>query len=184
MEQTESTEARISRYQLFLVFSRITLSGFGGVMFWARRTLVERERWLTEKQFVELLTLAQLVPGPPGLNLTVLFGHRFGGWTGAAAAVGGFLLWPCLVVIGMGVLYQHYGALPQVQRALAGMSIVAAALIFSTFIKMTEVLPRRWRPCLFAVLAFVGVGILRWPLLWVVGTLAPLALFAAWKEKP
>jgi len=183
MEQTVAPQARVSRYELFLTFSRITLSGFGGVMFWARRRLVERERWLTERQFVEFLTLAQLLPGPPGLNLTVMVGYRFGGWTGAAAAVSGFLIWPCLVVIGMGVLYQHYGALPQVQRALAGMSIVAAALLFTTFIKMAKVLPPRWRPWLFALLAFIGVGVLRWPLIWVMGALAPLALFAAWKEK-
>jgi chromate transporter len=183
MEQTESRKAQISGYELFLTFSRITLSGFGGVMFWARRSLIERERWLTERQFVELLTLGQLLPGPPGLNLTVMVGYRFGGWTGAAAAVSGFLLWPCLVVIGMGVLYQHYGAVPQVQRALAGMSIVAAALLFATFIKMAKVLPPRWRPWLFVMLAFVGVGVLRWPLFWVMGALAPLALFAAWKEK-
>lgn len=183
MEHTESPKARISPYQLFLTFSRITLSGFGGAMFWARRWLVERERWLTEREFVELLTLGQLLPGPPGLNLTVLVGHRFGGWTGAAAAVGGFVGWPCLVVIGMGVLYQHYGAMPLVQRALAGMSIVAAGLLFATFVKVAKVLPRRWRPWLFAMLAFVGVGVLRWPLFWVMGALAPLALFAVWKVK-
>ena len=183
MQQTESHKAPVSRYELFLTFSRITLSGFGGVMFWARRSLVERERWLTEQQFVELLTLGQLLPGPPGLNLTVMVGYRFGGWTGAAAAVSGFLLWPCLVVIGMGVLYQHYGAVPQVQRALAGMSIVAAALLLATFVKMAKVLPPRGRPWLFVMLAFVGVGVLRWPLFWVMGALAPLALFAVWKEK-
>jgi chromate transporter len=183
MQQTESPKSRVSRYELFLTFSRIALSGFGGVMFWARRSLVERERWLTEQQFVQLLALGQLLPGPPGLNLTVLVGYRFGGWTGAAAAVSGFLVLPCLVVIGLGVLYQHYGNLPQVQRALAGMWIVAAGLLLATFIKMAKVLPARWRPWLFVMLAFVGVGILRWPLFWVMGALAPLALFAAWKEK-
>jgi chromate transporter len=183
MEQTESHQARVSRYELFRTFSLITLSGFGGVMFWAQRRLVERERWLTDQEFVELLTLGQLLPGPPGLNLTVMVGYRFGGWAGAVAAVGGFLGWPCLVVIGMGVLYQHYGALPQVQRALAGMSIVAAALLLATFIKVARVLPRRGRPWLFVMLAFVGVGVLRWPLFWVMGALAPLALFAVWKEK-
>src|SRR3989454_10356407 len=128
MQQTEFYKPPVSRFALFLTFSRITLSGFGGVMFWARRRLVEQERWLTEQEFVELLTLGQLLPGPPGLNLTVMVGYRFGGWTGAAAAGAGFLGWPCLGVIGIGVLYQQYGALPQVQRALAGMSIVAAAL--------------------------------------------------------
>ena len=183
MPQTESHKPQVSRSELFLTFSRITLSGFGGVMFWARRSLVERERWLTERQFVELLTLGQLLPGPPGLHLTVMVGYRFAGWTGAAAAVSGFMLWPYLVVIGMGVLYQHYGALPQVQRALAGMSIVAAALLFANFVKLAKVLPPRWRPWLFATLAFVGVGVLRWPLFWVMGALAPCALFAAWKEQ-
>jgi len=110
MQQTEFYKPPVSRFALFLTFSRITLSGFGGVMFWARRRLVEQERWLTEQEFVELLTLGQLLPGPPGLNLTVMVGYRFGGWTGAAAAVAGFLGCPCLVVIGMGVLYQQYGS--------------------------------------------------------------------------
>src|SRR6266700_2751598 len=131
MEQREFQKTRVSRFALFLTFSRITLSGFGGVMFWARRRLVEQERWLTEQEFVDLLTLGQLLPGPPGLNLTVMVGYRFGGWTGAAAAVAGFLGWP-------------------------------------------------W---LFVMLVFVGVGVLRWPLLWVIGALGPWAVFAAWKEK-
>ena len=59
--------------------------------------------------------------------------------------------------------------------------VYAAGLIFATFIKVAKVLPRRWQPVLFAILAFVGVGVLRWPLIWVIGALAPLALFAAWK---
>ncbi len=144
---------------------------------------MEQQRWLTEWEFVDLLTLGQLLPGPNVLNLTVMVGYRFAGWTGAAAAVAGFLGGPCLVVIGMGVLYQEYGALPQVQRALAGMSIVAAGLLLATVIKLAKVLPRQWRPWLFGILAFVGVGILSWPLLWVMGGLAPWAVFAAWKEK-
>jgi chromate transporter len=181
--QTESYRPRVSRFALFLTFSRISLSAFGGALFWTRQGLVERQRWLTEREFVELLTLGQLLPGPNVLNLTVMVGYRFAGWTGAAAAVAGFLGWPCLVVVGMGVLYQHYGALPLVQRALAGMSSVAAALLLATAIKNSMVLPRGWRPWRFGMLAFVAVSILRWPLLWVVGALAPWAVFAAWKEK-
>jgi chromate transporter len=183
MKHSEFFNPPVSRAALFLTFSRITLCGFGGIMFWARRRLVEQERWLTEQEFVDLVTLGQLLPGPPGLNLTVMVGHRFGGWTGAAAAVAGFLGWPCLVVIGLGVLYQQYGALPQVQRALAGMSIVAASLLLATFIKVAMVLPRRWQPWLFVMLAFAGVGVFRWPLFWVIGALAPWAVVAAWKEK-
>jgi chromate transporter len=167
---------------LFITFSRITLSAFGGAMFWARRELVERLGWLTEREFVDLLTLGQLLPGPPVVNLTVMVGYRFAGWTGAAAAIGGFVGWPCLVIVGMGVLYGQYGTLAQVQRALTGMSIVAAALLLSTALKLATVLPHRWRPWLFGALAFVGVGVMRWPLLWVIVALAPWAVFAAWRE--
>jgi chromate transporter len=183
MEQTNSHRPQVSAFALFLTFSRITLSGFGGLMFWARRGLVERQRWLTEQEFMDLLVLGQLLPGPNVLNLTVMVGYRFGGWTGAAAAVAGFLGCPCLVVIGMGVLYQQYGALPHVQQALAGMSTVAVGLLLATVIKLATVLPRHWRPWLFGVLAFVGVGVLRWPLLWVMGGLAPWAVLAAWKAE-
>jgi chromate transporter len=182
MQQSESNQPRVSRTAVFLTFSRISLSSFGGALFWARRGLVEQQRWLTEREFVDLLTLGQLLPGPNVLNLTVMVGYRFSGWTGAAAAVAGYLGWPCLVVIGMGVLYQQYGGLLLVQRALAGMSIVAAGLLLATVIKLALVLPRHWRPWLFAVMAFVGVGVLRWPLLWVMGALAPLALVATWIE--
>ena len=183
MERTDPDKKHVSRLALFLTFSRISLSSFGGAIFWTRRQLVERQRWLTDREFVDLLTLGQLLPGPNVLNLTVMVGYRFAGWTGAASAAAGFLGWPCLVVIGMGVLYQQYGALPQVQRALAGMSIVAAGLLLATVIKLAMVLERRWRPWLLAVLAFAGVGVMRWPLLWVIGALAPWAVFAAWNER-
>lgn len=183
MDEEELHKAQVSRFALFLAFSRISVSSFGGAIFWARRELVERQRWLTEREFVDVFTLGQLLPGPNVLNLTVIVGHRFAGWTGAAAGAAGFLGWPCLIIVGMGMLYQHYGALPQVQQALTGMSSVAAGLLFATVVKLAKVLPRGWRPWLFGALAFVGVGVLRWPLLWVMGALAPWALFAAWKEQ-
>ncbi len=183
MNETLPNKSRINAFTLFLTFSRITLSGFGGLMFWARYVLIERRRWLTEREFIDLLVLSQLLPGPNVLNLTVMVGYRFGGWMGAVGAIAGFLGCPFLVVIGMGVLYQHYGSLPQVQRALAGMSIVAAALLLATAIKFALVLPRRIRPWLFGLLAFVGVGVFRWPLLWVIAALAPLAVAVAWKKE-
>ncbi len=183
MEQTKSTAPSVSRLALFITFSRISLSSFGGALFWARRGLVERQRWLSEREFVDLLTLGQLLPGPNVLNLTVMVGYRFAGWTGAASSVAGYLGWPCLVVIGMGMLYQQYGALPQVQMALAGMAKVAAGLLLATVVKLAVVLPRRWRPWLFGMLAFAGVGIMRWPLLLVIAGLAPWAIFAARRDE-
>jgi chromate transporter len=87
------------------------------------------------------------------------------------------------VVIAMGVLHQRYGAFPPVQQALTGLSAVAVGLLLASVLKMATVLRREWRPWLFGVLAFVGVGVVRWPLLIVMGALAPWAIAAAWKGK-
>jgi chromate transporter len=172
----------IGALQLFLTFSRITLSGFGGMPFWTRRALVERQRWLTEREFVELMAIGQLLPGPGTLNLAVMVGQRFAGGVGAIAAVAGLLGWPALIMIALGTLYQRYGALPFVHHALTGMSAVGAGLLLASGIRMAAVLARQWRPWLFAGLAFAGVGIGRWSLIAVVGVLAPFAIAAAWKE--
>ena len=183
MEQTETTRPRVTNWALFLAFSRITLSSFGGALYWTRRELVDRLRWITDREFAELLTIGQLLPGPNVLNLTVMVGNRLGGLAGAAVSVAGYLGWPILVVVGMGIFYQHYGSLPQVQQALSGMSKVAAGLLLATVIKLAMVLPRHWRPIGFCVVAFVAVGIMRWPLLWVIAALGPCAVFLSWKAK-
>ena len=172
----------VSALTLFLTFSRITLSGFGGMPFWTRRTLVERQRWLTEREFVELLALGQLLPGPGTLNLAVMVGQRFAGGMGATAAMAGLLGWPALIVSALGMLYQRYGALPVVHHALTGMSAVGAGLLLASGVRMAAVLPRQWRPWLLAGLAFAGVGLVRWPLMGVMAALAPFAIAAAWKE--
>ena len=183
MEQTESTRPPITKLSLFFAFSRITLSSFGGALYWTRRELVDRLGWVSDREFVELLTIGQLLPGPNVLNLTVMVGNRLGGLIGAAASIAGYLGWPILVVVGMGVFYQHYGAVPQVQQALAGSSKVAAGLLLATVIKLAMVVPRQVRPWAFGVVAFGAVGIMRWPLLWVIAVLGPCAVFLSWKAK-
>jgi len=168
--------------ELFLAFSQLALSGFGGVLPWAHRTLVERKGWLTQREFVDTLALGQLLPGPNIGNMAVMIGYRFAGYAGAAAAFAGLVGGPFLIMIALGLLYSSYGALPLVQQALSGMSAVAAGLVLATGLKMSGSMKRRWRPWLFTVLALAGVGALRWPLLLVVGALAPFAIIAAWRQ--
>jgi len=173
---------RVSPLELFLAFSQLALSGFGGVLPWAHRTLVERKAWLTQREFIDTLALGQLLPGPNIGNMAVMIGYRFAGYAGAAAAFAGLVGGPFLLMIALGLLYSRYGALPPVQQALSGMSSVAAGLVLATGLKMSGSMMRRRRPWLFALLALAGVGVLRWPLLLVVGALAPFAIIAAWRR--
>ena len=173
---------KIGPIELFLAFSQLALSGFGGVLPWAHRTLVERKGWLTQREFVDTLALGQLLPGPNIGNMAVMIGYRFAGYTGAAVAFAGLVAGPFVLMIAAGMLYQAYGALPLVQQALSGMSAVAAGLVLATGLKMTGAMKRHWRPWMLTALALAGVGALRWPLLAVVGALAPFAIAAAWRK--
>jgi chromate transporter len=173
----------IRAIDLFLTFTRLTLYSFGGALFWSRRMFVEHKRWLTEQEFVEMLSVSQLLPGANGVNMAVMIGWRLAGFTGAAASLAGFITAPCAIVVGLAVLYRHYGDAPLMRDALTGMSIVAVGLLIAMAAKMANVLQHKPLPWAFALAAFVGVGVLRWPLLVVLGALAPFAIAAAWKGR-
>lgn len=175
---------RVGPMELFLTFAQISLSGFGGTLFWVRHVLVERRRWMSARQFLDELALGQILPGPNIFNLIVMLGHRFDGVRGALAGLLGFLAPPFLIVIALGVLYDRYGGVEWVQRALSGMTAVAIGLVLANAVKLATVLPRRARPWVFVVLGFAGLGLLRLPILAVLAVLAPLAVLAALRETP
>jgi chromate transporter len=183
MQQPTDAARRVGAGDLFFAFTRITLASFGGALFWSRRAIVERHRWLTEHEFVEILALAQLLPGANGVNLAVLIGYRFEGVRGAFAALAGFLAAPFVVIMTLGLLHRQFGDLPVVHAALTGMSAVAVGLLLAMAARMVVVLPRRWLPWLFVIVAFAAVGVMRWPFLAVVGALSPFAIAASWKGR-
>lgn len=183
MQEQNDQLPRVCARDLFLAFTRITLASFGGALFWSRRAIVERHRWLSEHEFVEVLALAQLLPGANGVNLAVLIGYRFDGVRGAFAALAGFLTLPFAVIMALGFLHRQFGELPLVHAALTGMSAVAVGLLIAMASRMVIVLKREWLPWIFVALTFAGVGVLRWPFLAVVGALAPFAIYASWRGR-
>jgi chromate transporter len=167
--------------ELFLAFVKITLSGFGGTLPWTRRMFVEEKRWLTAQDFNELYALCQFLPGPNIVNLTSVFGSRMRGATGAIAAWSGFLLVPFCVMLAAAILYERYSEVDAVRRVLSGVAPAAAGLMIATVAKMAVPLFRRVGPApfVFAATAF-AIGIMRWPLLWVMVVMAPTSIGLAW----
>jgi len=169
---------------LFLAFLAVGLSGFGGVLPFARRALVERRRWLTETDFNETLALCQSLPGPNIVNMSVVVGSRFAGPRGAVACVTGLVAAPVALVLVLAELWSRFGALGQVRAAVGGLAAAAAGLAAATTLKMAR--PILSRAPLSAgsiiIAAFVAVGLLRLPLPWVALSLAPLSVLIAWRR--
>jgi chromate transporter len=169
---------------LFFTFNRLALQGFGGVLAVAQRELVERKQWLSRGEFVEMLAMAQVLPGPNVVNLALMLGDRFFGLRGAVASVGGMLLVPLVIVIALTAAYAEFSRIAVVSGALRGMGAVAAGLVIATAIKLMSTLRTSslgpLLAALFAVLTFVTIAWLRWPLVWVVAGLGSVAVGFAW----
>ena len=170
--------------ELFFTFNRLALQGFGGVLAVAQRELVERQRWLTRQQFVEMLALSQVLPGPNVVNLALMLGDRFFGWRGALAALGGMLLVPLVIVLALAARTPSSRASAVVAGALRGMGAVAAGLVIATAFKLIGTLRSNVLglplAAAFAVATFVMIAWLRWPLVGVVAGLGSLAIAVAW----
>jgi chromate transporter len=167
---------------LFRGFLAASVSGFGGVLPWARRMIVERRRWMTNEEFNEGFALSQFLPGPNMVNFSIVFGARFGGAAGAAVAFAGLIGPPLVIVIVLAVLYERYGDLDALSRILAGVAAAAAGLLIAVIAKMASPLfIKRWNSAtLVAILAFFGVAVLHWPLPYVFLGLAPFSVALAW----
>jgi chromate transporter len=167
--------------QLFTGFLECALSGFGGVLAWSHRILVERRKWLTEHEFAELLGLSQILPGGNILNVSIFVGSRFHGVRGALVALSGLIIVPLCLLLTINLLVQGPGVARITQPALRGAAPVVAGLTLATGLKMARA--RRWSPpTRLVTAATVGaLGVAQLPLLAVVVVLAPLGLLLNWR---
>ena len=125
---------------LFLGFLMVGLQGFGGVLPFARRMLVDQHRWLSEREFNEVLSLSQFLPGPNIVNVSVIVGNRYRGPLGSVAATLGLMLMPFVIVLILAALYARFADLQAVRGATSGVSASATGLIIATGLKMAQAL--------------------------------------------
>lgn len=174
----------VSPLDLAVTFTVIALQGFGGVLPVTQRELCERKRWMTHAQFVEALSMAQVLPGPNVVNVALIIGDRWFGWRGAFAALAGMLTLPLVLVLLLTAAYARYSDVPAVAGALRGMGAVAGGLIIGTGLRLAGAL--RGTPIgglaaiILAAATFVAVALLRWPLTWVLLLLGAAGMAWAW----
>lgn len=170
---------------LFVSFTLLALQGFGGVLAVVQRELVERKRWMTQAEFIEDWAVAQIMPGPNVVNLSLMIGGRYFGLPGALSALAGMLAIPLVLVLLLALLHAHYADHPGVAGALRGMAAVSAGLIAATGLKLASALKSHPMPMLWCI-GFCGAGVvsvafLRWPLLYVLVGLGGPACFLTYR---
>lgn len=172
----------ITPRELFIAFFWIGVQGFGGVLPWAKRVLVEQRRWLTPDEFLDYWSICQPLPGGNIINVAIVFGSRCAGAHGAMAAFAGLVCAPFVIVLGLGAVYTTFGDMPGVARALRGIAAAGAGLLAATALQLAMT-PRMRSPlAIFGVASFLLTVWLRWPLVAVLALLVPLSLLLAWRR--
>jgi chromate transporter len=165
-------------FELFVAFAKMSLAGFGGVLIWARRGIVEQHRWMTAEEFNETYALCHFLPGPNIVNLSVVFGSRFRGIAGGIAAFAGLVGPPMLIATVLAALYAHYGEIDALRRTLAGVACAAVGLLIAVVFKMMTPLIKKRDVVGLVMLAavFIAIGLLRLPLQMVLLVAIPFSL--------
>jgi chromate transporter len=180
----DAAAAPPSLTDIFIAFTKISLSGFGGVLAWARRMMVEERKWMTPQEFNEVYALCSFLPGGNIINFSVIFGGRLRGPLGSVVALAGLLGPPMVLILIIGAIYAHYGDLPALRRALTAVASAAAGLMMATVAKMARPLFRNRAVVgpLIAVATFGAISIMRWPLPYVLLAIVPVSIAYAWRQ--
>ena len=173
----------VTKWALFLNFTMLSLTGFGGLLPWTRRMLVEKRGWLTSLEFAETWSLGQILPGPNVVNVAIMVGSRFHGAIGALLAFGGLLLAPLVVILLLAILYTQYGQLAFFQHIFHATGAASAGLVVATGFRMVANHPRSWHSDGIALLTFISFGISGFPILAVLAGLGPLSIALAWRNR-
>ena len=156
------------------------MMGFGGVMPFVHRSVVERNHWLSDREFAEMLSLCQVLPGANIVNLSAMLGYRFAGIRGAIASMLGLLLPSAVLLLAAAWIYAKLGTYGAMRRALGGMAAVSAGLVIATGLRLYQAQPRSIRVSVMAILSFAAIAVFHYRLPLVIGTLAPCAVLIEW----
>ena len=171
----------MTRSSLFLAFLKMGLLGFGGVMPWARRVIVDERGWLGDREFTELIGMCQILPGPNVVNLAVILGSRWHGPVGALLALSGILFVPIVAVLAIAAFYASVSQHQVTRDAIAAASAAAAGLILGTATRMLRGTRPPLRGIAIGAAVFVAVVVLQAPLLWVLAAAIPLSIALEWR---
>lgn len=129
---------QVSLAQIFIEFLIIGGTSFGGVVPYLRGSLVTKRQWIDDKEFVEMLSISQSLPGLNATNMAILVGEKLRGWLGALVAIVAICLPGAILMFGMGYFYREHGDRVWITAALKGVAAAAVGLILSTVVGLSQ----------------------------------------------
>jgi chromate transporter len=154
---TAIASAEVSIGQIFAEFLIIGATSFGGVVPYLRGGLVTKRHWVDDKEFVEMLSISQSLPGLNATNMAILVGNNLRGAVGSIAAIIGICLPGAVILHVVGMFYRIHGEHAWVTAALKGVA-AAVGLILSTIMGLSKKALAQKFDLVFVALAVIAVN--------------------------
>ena len=148
-------------FQLFWTYLKIgtfTLGGGYAMLPLIQREVVDRQGWIDEEEFLNMIALAQAAPGLIAVNSAIFIGWRIGGWRGVAGAVLGAVLPSFLIILAIATVFAEWKEQPAVEAAFKGIRPAVVALIAAPLVKMARAAKISW----LALLIPIAAALLIW----------------------
>jgi chromate transporter len=174
--------AALNYFALYNVFFWIGLFSFGGgLLSWIQREVVIKRRWMKDEEFLPGVALAQVLPGVNSTNMAVYVGRHLLGVSGAAVALTGMLTGPFLVMLAVAASYKAILGVPALHAAMAGVAAGAIGMLLRMGVSAVRTSARFGLLSLLVMMGvFIAIGVMNWPLVWVVAVATPLSVLIAW----
>lgn len=173
----------VSLLKIYALFFRIGLFSFGGQLTsWIHREIVLVRGWMTNDEFLSGMALSQILPGVNSTNTAIFVGQRLRGASGAATAIVAMLTGPFFAVILAAIFYRWIIGWYGIQAIMEGVAAVALGMLARLGISAGRGAAKGLAPALAMLATFVGVGVLRWPMLSVVAVVAPISVIVCYMQ--
>jgi chromate transporter len=176
MSEAEVRRVEVSVADIFREFLLIGATSFGGVVPYLRGRLVVKRRWLDDRDFVEMLSMSQSLPGLNATNMAVLLGDRLRGGLGSLAAIVGICLPGAVLMFAVGAVFRGHPEIGWFAAALKGVAAAAVGLILYTVIQLSKKSLDRHMDLVFVAITVVAVNHFHVSVLWALLGVGALAI--------
>ncbi len=179
----ESSAKPVSLRDLVTTFNQISLSSFGGgLSAWSREIVVQRRQWMSDDEFLSVMTICRILPGANQVNVAMFVGTRLRGAVGAVAALFGLIAAPLVIVLALGALYVRFRHVAALQDILSGVAAAAVAMTFSMAWRTGRKTLVSVMPGVLCAVTFLSAGIWRLPLWLTLVVIGPIAFGWGWRS--
>jgi len=170
-------------FQLFWTYLKIgtfTLGGGYAMIPLIQREVVDRQHWIDEEEFLNMIALAQAAPGIIAVNSAIFIGWRCGGWKGTAGAVLGAVLPSFCIILAIAMVFRNYQDQPAVEAIFKGIRPAVVALIAAPLLKMAKSAKMTWTTAAIPVAAALLIWLVDLSPVWIIFITIVTTLVFTW----